>query len=146
MTETTSTNYARTSVPLLALAIATCLISLIGAFLQIVIAVMGGFQQGRALFGALVLTAAVLTLLLGAGGGLEAMRGNRTGRVLVAVCCLYYLGNGIITLLSGNIGSLVQLAVAIPLGVLWWLPATTRAMRTERTRRDDRARALAHAW
>lgn len=115
--------------------ILTAGISLGGALLQSVMSMKSGFGDGNTTFGALVLAAAVLTLLFGIGGSALAMlRGSRTGRVLVTICCLFYLVNGIVTLIQGNTGSIIQIAIAIPLGILWWLPPTSRGMRARTSR------------
>lgn len=87
-------------------------------------------------YGVLVLMAAVLTLLLGVGGSVLALlRGSQLSRILVTICCVFYLGNGIITLALGNIGSVLQLVVAIPLAVLWWVPPTSRGMQARRAKK-----------
>ncbi|MEB3365957.1 hypothetical protein [Saccharopolyspora mangrovi] len=99
------------------------------------------FETGSHTTAALILTAATLTLLFGLGGSLLALlKGSRTGRLLVTLCCTFYLVNGTVTLAQGNIGSTVQLLVAIPLAVLWWLPATSNALRTRRTTSERSAR------
>lgn len=100
--------------------------------------VKSGFSEGEFLFGSLVLAAAGLTLLFGIGGSLLAMlRGSQTGRVLVTICCLFYLVNGTVTLSQGNSGSIVQLVIAIPLAILWWIPPTSKGMRSKRVRPDN---------
>lgn len=99
------------------------------------VSMKSGFGDGDTTFGALVLAAAVLTLLFGIGGSALAMlKGSQTGRVLVTICCLFYLANGTVTLIQGNTGSVIQIAIAIPLGILWWLPPTSRGMRAKTSR------------
>lgn len=123
------------SATLIVSAIATSLISMGGALLQTVMSVKSGFGEGDFLFGSLVLAAAVLTLLFGIGGSMLAMlRGSQIGRVLVTICCLFYLVNGTVTLSQGNTGSIIQLIIAIPLGILWWLPPTSKGMRSKQVR------------
>lgn len=122
---------------LMVTAILTCAISVPGGLIQVVMSTVG-FADGRTVYGALILVAAVATLLFGIGGSvLTLLRGSQLGRVLVTLCCLFYLGNGTITLALGNIGSISQLVVAIPLAVLWWIPPTSRGLR-------DRKTAVAH--
>lgn len=121
------------SAPLIVAALTTSGISLGGAFLHTVMSIKR-FENGSHTTATLILAAAALTLLFGLGGSLLAMlKGSRTGRLLVTLCCTFYLVNGTVTLAQGNIGSTVQLLMALPLALLWWLPATSRAMRTRRT-------------
>jgi hypothetical protein len=118
---------------LIVAALTTSGISLGGAFLQTVMSIKR-FEIGSHTTAALILAAATLTLLFGLGGSLLAMlKGSRTGRLLVTLCCAFYLVNGTVTLAQGNIGSTVQLLIALPLAALWWFPATSRAMRTRST-------------
>lgn len=121
------------SAVLIVATISTCAISVGGALLQTVMSMKSGFGEGEPLFGTLVLTAAILTLLFGIGGSLLAMlRGNQVGRVLVTICCLFYLVNGTVTLAQGNSGSIIQIVIAIPLAIMWWLPATSKGMRARK--------------
>ncbi len=104
--------------------------------MQLAMSTVGGFGEDRVAYRALVLMTAVLTLLFGIGGSVLALlRGSQLGRILVTICCVFYLGNGIITLALGNIGSVLQLVVAIPLAVLWWVPPTSRGMQARRAKK-----------
>ncbi|WP_406692612.1 hypothetical protein REH65_12910 [Saccharopolyspora sp. ID03-671] len=119
---------------LIVAALTTSGVSLGGFALLGAMCIKRGFEQGNHLAGALLLTAATLTITLGIGGSLLALlRGSRTGRILVTICCALYAISGTTTLLNGNIGSLIQLLIALPLATLWWLPTTTRALRSRRT-------------
>ena len=113
-------------------AVLTGFVSLCGAFMLSVMSYKSGFEEGDSRFGILMLTLATPTLLFGLGGSLLALLlGSQLGRILVTACCAFYLVNGTVTLLQGNIGSIVQLLVAVPLSTLWWLPATSKAMRAK---------------
>ncbi|MEV4731428.1 hypothetical protein [Saccharopolyspora sp. NPDC049426] len=113
-------------------AVLTGSVSLCGAFMLSVMSYKSGFEEGDSRFGILMLTLATPTLLFGLGGSLLALLlGSQLGRILVTACCAFYLVNGTVTLLQGNIGSIVQLLVAVPLSTLWWLPATSKAMRAK---------------
>lgn len=119
---------------LIVAALTTSGVSLGGFALLGAMSIKRGFETGHHLAGALLLTAATLTITLGIGGSLlSLLRGSRTGRILVTICCALYAISGTTTLLNGNLGSLTQLLIALPLATLWWLPTTTRAMHSRRT-------------